>query len=71
MIKCEACRAFYYFFRNKFFTFKNTEARMINSSHHMTLELLKNRSFGMKKSIFCQILRNVIIDVITQRYEMC
>ena len=39
-IKCEACRAFYLFFRNEFNIFNNTRARMIDSIYQMTLRLL-------------------------------
>ena len=38
--KCEACRAFYIFFRNKFNKFNKTRARMLDSIYHMTLRLL-------------------------------
>ena len=48
-IKCEACRAFYLFFRNEFDKFNNTGARMLYSICHMTLELFCNRIFGVKK----------------------
>ena len=39
--KCEACRAFYLFFRNEFNKFDNTGARMLDSIYHMTLKHLK------------------------------
>ena len=39
MIKCEACRAFYYFFSNGFNKFNITGARMLDSIYHMTLKL--------------------------------
>ena len=35
-VKCEACRAFYLFFRNEFNKFNNTKARIIDSIYHMT-----------------------------------
>ena len=38
-IKCEACRAFYLFFRNEFNKFNNTRERMLDSTYHMTLKL--------------------------------
>ena len=38
-IKCEACRAFYLFFRNEFNKFNNTRVRMLDSIYHMTLRL--------------------------------
>ena len=38
--KCEACRAFYFFFRNEFNTFNNTRARLLVSIYHMTLRFL-------------------------------
>ena len=34
VIKCEACQAFYRFFRNEFNKFNNTEARMLDSIYH-------------------------------------
>ena len=40
VIKCEACRAFYRFFRNEFNKFNNTGARMLNSIYHMMPRLL-------------------------------
>ena len=39
MIKCEACRAFFLLFRNKFNKFNNTGAPMLDSIYHMTLKL--------------------------------
>ena len=47
-------------FRNEFNKFNNTGARMLDSIYHMTLKLIKNRIFGLKTSIFCDLLRNVI-----------
>ena len=44
---------------------------MLDSINHMTLKLLKNRIFGVKTSIFCYLSRNVIMDVITLRYQIC
>ena len=41
---------------------------MLDSIYHMTLKLIKNHIFGMKMSRFCQLLRNIIIGVITLRY---
>ena len=67
-IKCKACRAFYFFFCNEFNKFKNTRVRMLVSTIMMALELLINRSFGVKRSRFRHVyetskwtlLRNVI-----------
>ena len=50
---------------NEFYKFNNTGAQMLDSVYHMTFELLKNCVFGVKTSIFCHILRNVIMHVIT------
>ena len=47
-------------FRNKFNKFNNTGARMLDSIYQMTLKLLKNHIFGVKTSMFCHLLRNVI-----------
>ena len=60
--------AFYRFFRNKFNTFNNTGARMLDSIYHMTLKSHQNCIIGVNTSIFCHLLRNVIIDVITLRH---
>ena len=42
-------------------------ARMLDSIYNRTLKLnvLKYPIFGVKLSIFCHLLRNVIMDVIT------
>ena len=40
-------------FRNKFNKFNYTGARMLDSIYHMTLKLLKNHIFCVKKSRFC------------------
>ena len=47
-IKCEACRAFYLFFRNELNKLNNTRARMLDSIYHMTLRLLLNLISGVK-----------------------
>ena len=57
--------------RNEFNKFNNTEALVFDSIYHITLNLLKNRYFGVKTSGFCQLLRKVIMDIITYRYEIC
>ena len=41
---------------------------MLDSNYHRTLKLFENRIFDVKISRFCHLLRNVIVDVITQRY---
>ena len=66
MIKCETCRAFYRFFRNEFDYCNNTGSRMLDSTYHMTLKL-----FVVKLSICCHLFRNIIMDVITLRYQIC
>ena len=58
-------------FRNKFNKFNNTGARMLDSTYHMTLnmlKLLKIAFFGVKTSIFCHILRNVLFKWTSLRY---
>ena len=43
-------------FRNEFNKFNNTGSQILDSIYHMTmmtLKLLKNHIFGMKKSRFC------------------
>ena len=59
--KMRGCRVFYFFYRNKFNKFNNTGARMLDSKYHMTLEILKNRIFGVKMSKFSHLF--------TQRYN--
>ena len=44
---------------------------MLDSIYHMTFKLIKNRIFGVKTLIAVIILHNVIMDVITFRYEVC
>ena len=39
-------------FRNEFNKFNNTGARMLDSIYHKTFQLIKNRNFWLKKSIF-------------------
>ena len=55
-------------FRNKFNKSNNTGARMLDSIYHRKFKLFKIAMFGMKKSRFCHLLFNVIMDVITSRY---
>ena len=56
-IKCEACRAFYHFFRNEFNKFNNTRARMLDSIYHMTNTL---ESHFWRKNV-------IILSLCTQR----
>ena len=44
---------------------------MLDSIYHRTLKLLKTCIFDVKTYIFCHILRNVIMNVITQHYLIC
>ena len=57
-IKCEACWAFYLFFRNEFNKFNNTRARMLDSIYYMTLNILWNLISAVKR---------VILSLCTQR----
>ena len=41
---------------------------MLDSIFYMTLKLLIIAFFGVKTSIFCHILRNVLMNIITLRY---
>ena len=52
------------FFRNEFNKFINTGVQMLDSIYHRTLRLLKSL-FGMKKTRFCHLLHNVIMNHIT------
>ena len=56
-------------FRNKFNKFNNTRARIDYSFYHMTLKLVKNHIFGVKSSVFCHFMRNVIKEAL--RYTTC
>ena len=43
-------------FRNEFNNSNNTDASLFDSIYHMALKfILKNRIFGVKRSIFCHI----------------
>ena len=48
---------------------------MLDSFYPMTMMTLKllteSRSFGTKTSRFCHLFRNVVVDVITLRYQIC
>ena len=52
-------------FRNEFNKFNETGARMLDSIYHMTLKVDKIRFFDVPSFM------NVIMDAITQRYEIC
>ena len=43
------------FFRNDFNKFYYKGARMLDIIYHMTLKLIKNRIFGVKASIVCNL----------------
>ena len=44
-------------FHNKFNKFNNTEARMLDSIHHMTLKLLKSHNFDVKSHNFATFMQ--------------
>ena len=44
---------------------------MFDSTYHMTLELHKNCSFGLKTSRICDLFHNVLMEVITYSYLIC
>ena len=52
------------FYHNEFNKFNNT-GFWLDSVYHMTLKLLKNHIFGVKRSRFCHLLRNIKMDIIT------
>ena len=54
VIKCEACRAFYYFFATSLIKLKNTGARMSDTIYNMALELFCKHVFVVKTSIICR-----------------
>ena len=58
-------------FRNDLNKFNYTGARMLDSIYLMILKLLKNRMIGVNTSRFYHLFRNVIMDVITLRYQIC
>ena len=63
--KMRGLPSFLLLFLNNFNKFNNTGAQMLDSIYHMTLKLIKYHFFGVKRSRFCHLLRNVIMDIIT------
>ena len=61
----------FHHFCNEFNKFNNTGAPILNFIYHMTLKILKNRVLSVKTLRFCHLLQNVIMVVITLRYEIC
>ena len=55
MIKCEACRAFYYCFATSLMILNNTGARMLDSIYHMTLKFIKIAFLEWKRKEFAII----------------
>ena len=51
-------------FRNEFNKFNNTRARMLDSIYHMT-NTLKSHFRRKNVILFCDYVRNVVMDVIT------
>ena len=51
-------------FRNELNKFNNTRARMLDSIYHMTLRLLWNLIFAVKRYNFVYV-RNIVMDIIT------
>ena len=47
------------------------KSTMLDSIYHMTLKLIENRFLAFQTSKFCHLLRNIMMDVITSRYEIC
>ena len=58
-------------FCNEFDKFNNTGAQMLDSIYNMTLKLFSNHTFGVKASRFCNLLRDIIMDVITLCFKIC
>ena len=56
-------------FCNKLNKFNNTGAQILDSIY-MTSKLIKNHIFGVKVSTFYHLLRNVIMDIIVQRFKI-
>ena len=52
----------------EFNKFNISGTQMLDSIYHMTLKLLTDGFFG-ENSRFCNLLRNVIMDVITLCYK--
>ena len=55
-------------FHNDINTINDTEARILDFIHHITLYLLCNRIVGVKKLIFCHCVRSVAIETNRLRY---
>ena len=53
------------FFGNKFNIFNYTGALMLDSTYQMSLKLLGNHIFGIKKLRVCHYVRKIVTDVIT------
>ena len=58
-------------FRNELIKINKTGTRMLAYIYHRTLNYLKIAIFVGKMTIFCHILRNVIMDAIILRYKFC
>ena len=58
--KMQGLMSIFSLFRNEFDKFNNTGTRMSDSIYHMTLKLLKNSIFGVKRSR---------LPAFTQRYN--
>ena len=70
--KMQGLRSILSLFCKKFHNFNKTRARILDSIYHITLKLFKNCIFGVKTSrLFCHLLRNLIIDIITSHYDIC
>ena len=54
-----------YLFHNKFNKFNNIGAQMLDSIYYMTFKLPKDHIFGVKTSIICHLLHNIIMGVST------
>ena len=57
-------------FHNKFNKFNNRGAQILDSIYHMILKLLKNHTFGVKRSRFCHLLCNIIIEINSLRTNL-
>ena len=57
-------------FPNAFNELNKTGSGMLDSIYHIIFKLLKNCIFGLKISVCCHLLRNVLMDIITKGYYM-
>ena len=63
--KMRGCPSSLSLFRYSFNKFNNIKARMLDFIYYMTLSILRNLISAIKKFLFCQYVRNVVVGVIS------